>query len=49
MDGGSTYEKSVNVIAPANTSKEYRIEVDIDFGESVSASQYSYDVSVKSD
>ena len=49
VDGGSTYEKSVNVIVPANTSKEYRIEVDIDFGESVSASRYSYDVSVKSD
>lgn len=49
VDGGSTYEESVNVIVPANTSKEYRIELDIDLAESLSASRYSYEVSVKSE
>jgi hypothetical protein len=49
IDGGSTYEESVNVIVPANTAKEYRIKLDIDFGESLSASRYSYTAWVKSD
>lgn len=48
MDGGSTYEEAVNVIVPVNTSKEYRIELDIDFGEFLSASRYSYEVLVMS-